>query len=120
MELDLPLYALQRSGSGRWLPRTFCDNPFTPAVLSVAVFDEPDYSGAEKQRGGQVIRLHPNTTRIRGETNNLDFRTDLLEVARLLDHLAPDIRDPERFHVQIELRRLAKNGCIVVSQCRPP
>ena len=60
-----------------------------------------------------MIRLQQPPTRTRGEINNLDFRSDLLERARLLDHLAPDIRDPERYFVQKsalvhELRRLAR------------
>ena len=53
------------------------------------------------------------TTRTRGEINNIDLRSDLIEVARLLDHLAPDRHDSERYHLQKdalvhELRRLAR------------
>jgi hypothetical protein len=113
MWFDLPLYAVQRSGSGRWLLRTLCNDSFTPAARCVAVLQEPDYPTVEEQRGAEVIRLQQPPTRTRGEINNLDFRSDLLELARLLDHLAPDFHDPELFHVQknalaAELRRLAR------------
>jgi hypothetical protein len=40
------------------------------------------------------------TARTRGQINNIDLRSDLIEVARLLDHLAPDRHDPERYHLQ--------------------
>ena len=55
------------------------------------------------------------TTRTRGEINNLDWRDDLLQVARLLDRLAPDWHDPNLFHEQKsalahELRRLARRA----------
>ena len=67
----------------------------------------------EEQRGGEVNRFKPDIPKGRGQINNMDWRTDLLELARLLDHLAPDFHDPELFHVQknalaAELRRLAR------------
>ena len=88
-------------------------DPLSPTVRGVAVLVEPDYPIVEEPRGTVVIRLQQPPTRTRGEINNLDFRSDLLELARLLDHLAPDIRDPERYFVQKsalvhELRRLAR------------
>jgi hypothetical protein len=93
-----------------WAPD---DDPCAPAVRVVAVFDAPSYSGAEKRRGGDVIRFKPDTPKACGQINNINWRTDLLEVARLLDHLAPDFHEPELFHVQknalaAELRRLAR------------
>jgi hypothetical protein len=92
-----------------WAPD---DDPFAPALRCIAVLAEPDYPVA-KERGAEVIRLQQPTDRTRGETNNLAFRADLLELARLLDHLAPDFHDPELFHVRknalaAELRRLAR------------
>jgi hypothetical protein len=56
----------------------------------------------------------PHKVRTRGEINNIDLRSDLIEVARLLDHLAPDHHDPD-YHLQKaalvhELRRLAKRA----------
>ena len=88
-------------------------DPLSPTVRGVAVLVEPDYPIVEEPRGTVVIRLQQPPTRTRGEINNLDFRSDLLELARLLDHLAPDFHDPELFHVQknalaAELRRLAR------------
>jgi hypothetical protein len=62
---------------------------------------------------GEPMTMKPTVpTRTRGEINNIDLRSDLIEVARLLDPLAPDHHDPERYHLQKdalvhELRRLA-------------
>ena len=41
MELDLPLYAVQRLANGCWLVRTQMGDPLWPAVDVVAVIDEP-------------------------------------------------------------------------------
>jgi hypothetical protein len=110
---DLRLYAVRCSGPGRWLIWAPDYDPCAPAVRVVAVLEEPSYSGVAKQRGGEVIRFKPDTPKTRGQINNFDWRTELLAVARLLDHLAPDFHDPELFHVQknalaAELRRLAR------------
>jgi hypothetical protein len=37
MELDLPLYAVQRLADGTWLVRTLVGDPILPAVDVVAV-----------------------------------------------------------------------------------
>jgi len=115
MLVGLPFYAVHRSSSGRWLVWAPNSDPLSPTVRVVAVLVEPDYPIVEEPRGAVVIRLQQPPTRTRGEINNLDFRSDLLELARLLDHLAPDIRDPERYFVHVqksalvhELRRLAR------------
>jgi hypothetical protein len=84
----LPLYAVHRFAPGRWLLVAPDDDPSAPAIQSVAVLEEPSYFGAEKQRGGQVIRLQPNTTKTRGDYSDHGWRSDLLQIARLLDHLA--------------------------------
>jgi hypothetical protein len=81
-------------------------------VQCVAVLEEPAYPGAGKQRGGEVIRFKPDIP-AKTRSQIIDWRTDLLALARLLDHLAPDFHDPELFHVQknalaAELRRLAR------------
>jgi hypothetical protein len=60
-----------------------------------------------------VIRFDTNAIKTRGDYNDHGWRSDLLQIARLLDHLAPDAHDPERFHIQknalaCELRRLAR------------
>jgi hypothetical protein len=41
MELDLPLYAVQRLPNGQWLVRTLMGDPIMPAVDVVVVLDEP-------------------------------------------------------------------------------
>jgi hypothetical protein len=101
MCIQVPIYAAQRSGPGHWLIRALDPDPFMPAVLSVAVLVEPDYSVLEEQRGAHVIRLSPDTSKTRGDYNDRGgWRSDLLQIARLLDQLAPDIHDPEKFHIQ--------------------
>ena len=40
MELDLPLYAVQRLADGTWLVRTLTGDPLWPAVDVVAVIGE--------------------------------------------------------------------------------
>jgi hypothetical protein len=115
--IGLPLYAVQRFGSGRWLIRAPSDDPCAPAVRVVAVLTEPDYSGVGEHRGATVIRSfrswQSRAPKTRAEINISWPRDELLEVARLLDHLAPDFHEPELFHVQknalaAELRRLAR------------
>jgi hypothetical protein len=55
MWLDLPIYAVQRSASGRWLIQVPSGNPFEPAVFVVDAIDEPqlrshhDSNGKERQ-----------------------------------------------------------------------
>ncbi len=81
---------------GAWLVRARDSDPFMPAVRIVAVLEEPTGQG---MRSETVVRFDPNKTR--AEINNVDWRSDLLEVARLLDHLSPpDHRDPERYFEQ--------------------
>lgn len=53
------------------------------------------------------------TTRTRGEINNIDLRSDLLEAARVLDDLQPSDHVDAEYHLQKaalvhELRRLAR------------
>jgi hypothetical protein len=99
MDLDLPLYALQRTAPNRWSVLSPNADPFLPAVHAVAVLED----------------MTMKTTipmRTRGQINNIDLRSDLIEVARLLDHLAPDRHDPELYFLRKdalvhELRRLA-------------
>jgi len=116
MCIQVPIYAAQRSGPGHWLIRAPDPDPFMPAVLSVAVLVEPDYPILEEQRGAQVIRLSPDTIKTRGDYSDQSWRSDLLQIAKLLDRLAPDAHDPEKFHIQknalaCELRRLARYRC---------
>jgi hypothetical protein len=110
--MELPLYALQRSASGRWLLRAPVFDPFLPAVVAVAVFVEPAYPGAGRRRG-DVIPFDHTKTLSRAEIGNASWRDDLRQLARLVDLLSPDRDDPESFYlkknlVACELRRLAK------------
>jgi hypothetical protein len=115
MELDLPLYALQRSGSGRWLIRAPDSDPFAPAVRSIAAIVEPDYPTIEEPRGATVIRAfrswQSRVPQTRAEIGDINWpRQELLEIADLLSRL--DVRDVEHFCLQRaclarELRRLA-------------
>jgi hypothetical protein len=41
MEIEFPLYAMQRTDNGRWLIRAPADDPRLPAVAVVAALDEP-------------------------------------------------------------------------------
>jgi hypothetical protein len=116
MNFDLPLYAVQRLASDHWLVRAPSADPCTPAVRVIAVLAEPSYSGAEKRRGGAVIRSfrswQSRVSKTRAEIGDIAWpREGLFELARLLDHL--DTRDIERFCLQRaalahELRRLAR------------
>ena len=118
MEFGLPLYAVQRSSSGRWLVWATDSGPCAPAARVVAVLAEPAYSGARDPQSSAVIRSfrtwQSRVPKTRAEIGDLAWpRAELLEVVRLLDHLAPDFHDPELFHVQksalaAELRRLAR------------
>jgi hypothetical protein len=97
------IFAVQRLAHGRWLVWARDDDPCAPAVHAVAVFEEPSYSGARKPQSSAVIRSFRSwQSRIpetRAEINNIGWpREELLEVARLLDHL--DFRDIERFCLQ--------------------
>jgi len=65
-----------------------------PALRCVAALEEPDYPVVEEQRSGEVIRFKPDNPKARGQINNINWRTDLLELARLLDHLAPAFHNP--------------------------
>ncbi len=49
----LPLYAVQRSASGRWLVRVLDSDPLLPPVLTVAALDEsqPAYVGSHRDIG---------------------------------------------------------------------
>jgi hypothetical protein len=115
---DLPLYALERSAPGNWLMRAPDDDPFLPATVAVAAIAEPSYVGASKwQAANTVVAMRsyppPHAAKTRAESGDANWRSELLECARLLDRLAPDYHDPERFHLQKdalahELRRLAR------------
>jgi hypothetical protein len=116
MVFDFPLYAVQCSGPGRWLVWAPDDDPCASAICVVAVLEEPAYHGAREPQSSNVIRAfrtwQSRIPEARAEINNIVWpREELLEVARLLDHL--DTRDIERFCLQRsalahELRRLAR------------
>jgi hypothetical protein len=113
MALDLPLFAVQRSGFGHWLLRAPVEDPLLPPVAVVAAVEEPAYWGYARRSEIVVRPFDSDRKRTRGEMSNLDWRGELLQCARLLDRLAPDHHDPERFHLQKdalahELRRLAR------------
>jgi hypothetical protein len=84
------IFAVQHVAPDRWLVWVPDDDPFTPAVHSVAIFQEPDYAGAVVRRGGSVIRFDPNATRTRAEIGEIDWR----------ELSPPDHRDPERYFEQ--------------------
>jgi hypothetical protein len=109
------IFAVQRVAPNRWVLWVPDDDPCTPAVRCVAVFEEPAYSGAENRRGAAVIRSFrswQSHVPERVEVGNIPWpREELLQVAHLLDHL--DLPDIERFCLQRsalshELRRLAR------------
>ena len=114
-----PLFAVQRLPAGRWLIRAPGSDPFEPAVCVVDVV-EPQYAGTRIQsEAAPVIRAFrsfqskPKTTR--AEINDIGWpREELLQLAYLLDRLAPpSAHDPERYFQQRsalshELRRLAR------------
>jgi hypothetical protein len=79
LEIAAEIFAVQRIGPGRWLVWVPDNDPFAPAARCVAVLEEPDYPTVEEPRGAVVIRLQQPPTRTRGEINNLDFRSDLLD-----------------------------------------
>ena len=115
MLINLPVYAVQRSESGRWLVWAPDNDPCAPAVRCVAVLDEPDYRTIDEPRSAVVIRSFRSWQSRVPKTpagNGIHWpRDELLQVARLLDRL--DVRDIERFCVQRralshELRRLAR------------
>ena len=59
MELDLPLYAVQRLADGTWLVRTQMGDPILPAVDVVAVLDEPTSAAPRLARAtGSVAGAH--------------------------------------------------------------
>ena len=60
-----------------------------------------------------MIRFDADTKKTRAEASNLDLSGELYTLARLLDRLTPDYRDPERFFLQrnalvFELKKLAQ------------
>lgn len=76
-------------------------------MCAVAVLDERDYAGDIMKP--MTVSQHAT----RAEINNVDWRDDLRQLARLVDLLSPDRDDPEAFYlknnmVACELRRLAK------------
>ena len=115
---DLLLFALQRAAPGRWLVRAPYEDPLLPAVVAVAAVEEPDYAGTSKwQAANTVVTMRPfpppHGAQTWAEFGDVNWRSELLECARLLDRLVPDHRDPELFHLQKdalahELRRLAR------------
>jgi hypothetical protein len=42
MELDMPIFAVQRLASGQWLVRAPSDDPFLPAVAVVDVIGDSE------------------------------------------------------------------------------
>ena len=50
MELDLPLYTVQRLADGSWLVRTLMGDPILPAVDVVAVVGAPTSAAPGKPR----------------------------------------------------------------------
>ena len=111
------IYAVQRSAPGHWIVRAPDDDPLLPATVIVAAIDAPAYCGRAIRSTIVVRPFDPDRKPTRGEINNLDWRGELLESAPLLDRLAPDHHDLERFHLQKdalahELRRLARWGGI--------
>jgi hypothetical protein len=112
----LPLFALQRVAPNRWLIRSPSDDPFAPAIQTVAVLKKPDYPAVNEPRSSSaVIRSfrswQSRVPKTRAEINDIGWpRQELLEIADLLSRL--DVRDVERFSLQRaclarELRRLA-------------
>ena len=84
--LDGPVsLAVQRSAPGHWLLRAPSDDPLLPPVVLVAAVDAPDYAGAA--RTVIAMRSYPPLRRpeTRAEYSNVDWRSRLLECARLLD-----------------------------------
>ena len=77
--VDLPLYAVQHL-PGRWLLRApaAATDPCGPAVRVVAGIIEENYSGDVMK---PIMPTRPHMTR--GEIDNLDWRSSLLEAARL-------------------------------------
>jgi hypothetical protein len=60
-----------------------------------------------------MFRFDADTKKTRAEASNLDLSGELYTLARLLDRLTPDYRDPERFYLQknalvFELKKLAQ------------
>jgi hypothetical protein len=116
MRIGVPIYAVQRSSSGRWLVWAPDSDPCAPAVRCIAAITEPDYSAVEEPRSSAaVIRSfrswQSRVPKTRAEINDIDWpRQELLEIADLLSRL--DVRDVEHFCLQRaclarELRRLA-------------
>src|SRR6516162_4838675 len=114
--IGVPVFAVHRSRSGRWLVWAPDNNPFAPAVRSIAALAEPDYSAFEEPRSSSaVIRSfrswQSRVPKTRAEINDISWpRQELLEIADLLSRL--DVRDVEHFCLQRaclarELRRLA-------------
>jgi hypothetical protein len=113
MQLDLPLYAAARLTSGRWLVRAPNADPFLPAVHTVAVLeDEPmTIKPAHFNHPRSALRTS-RVPQTRAEIGDINWRDDLLQIARLVDRLSPDRDDPEAFFMKKnalahELRRLA-------------
>jgi hypothetical protein len=81
MWLDFPIYAALRSAPSRWLLRAPNDDPFLPAVVTVAAIDEPAYCGHAK-RSAVVIRPFDHDRNLtRAEIGNASWRDDLLQLA---------------------------------------
>ncbi len=123
---DLPTYAVQHI-EGCWRVLAPCDDPHLPPII---VADVIDVAGDQAYANTCVSRRSPDMmirsftverrpilaasriNRTRGEIGNLDWREQVLELARLVDFLQPE-HDPETFHLRkLEvargLRRLAR------------
>jgi hypothetical protein len=55
MELDLPLYAVQRLPNGCWLVRTLMGDPIMPAVDVVAVVGVPTSAAPRPARAARPV-----------------------------------------------------------------
>jgi hypothetical protein len=122
---DLPLFAVQRSGSGRWLVWAPNDDPCAPAVCVVDIVREP-FAAAEEKAYSTAAPQQDNVVRIRTyrssdpkpaavvEAGDLSLSAELLTIANLLGRLhPPDYHRPQLFHEQVgaltaQLRSLAR------------
>jgi hypothetical protein len=79
-----------RSAPGYWLVWAPSEDPFLPATVAVAAVEEPAYSEHARRSEIVVRPFDTDRKRTRGEINNLGWRGELLQCARLLDRLVPD------------------------------
>jgi hypothetical protein len=106
---DLPLYAVWRIAPDRWLMWAPDPDPLMPAVRVVTVLGDSPLG-----RGAVVVPFDPNARKPSAEPakSTFEWRAELHQLADLLNRMAPDYQNPERFYLQRsalvrELRRLA-------------